>query len=137
MSQNIGRVTSPKLPIHRSPHISNLYLADPPRLLPNLAPRLPLLRHNPSPRPPRLPHRRPPYGQTQAYLEPLYRLRRLRRRDRVQRRLCHRQEDAAEEVLQPYNAPGQSEGYQYGEYSPEMGRRGGSEEGGERHVAEE
>lgn len=99
-------------------------------LLPRLAPRLPLLPHNPLPRPPRLPNRHHPNGQAQTHLGPLHRLRRLRGRHKLHRCSRHGQEASAEAVLQADHAAGGAEEYEYGGDDQEVGWGGGVEEGG-------
>lgn len=106
-------------------------------LLSSMAPRLRFQPWYTPPGAPRLPNSHHPHGQAQAHLGPVYRLRRLRSRNRLYRRLRHGKKDAAKTVLQADYETGSVEIIEYGGHDEEMGRRRDIEESGQWDVAEE
>ena len=112
-------------------------LTDPPSLLPRLASRLALLRHDASTGSTGLPDRDPAHGQAQTHLRSVDGLWGLCGRDGLHACVRDREEDGAEAVLQADHAAGGLEEFEYGRDGEEVGRRGGAEEGGEWDATEE
>lgn len=101
MSQYVGKVNHHRNPEHL--HMILTMTSDPFGLLARMAPSR-LLHFTTLPRSHGLENRHHPHGQAQTHLQPLDRLRRLRRRHWLPRPAHHRQEEIQQEILQPHHA---------------------------------